>query len=219
MFYIFIFLVVWLAGIGVLPIPEEIIVLSAGVGIEQGVGKLFLTFIVVFISLITSDYFLFWVGKKFGMKILKIKIISMVISQGKIDKVQNFFDGHNKKLIFFGRFVSGLRSISFFSAGMSQVKPAVFLWIDTLASLIYIPVLLFLGYRFSYDIARITDGMTKTYHAIEVVIIVSIIVWFFFALSKKILNNGNAQSESLTNAKKSAKMRGRKIKNKERREV
>ncbi len=211
MFYVFIFLVVWVAGIGVLPIPEEIIVLSAGVGIEEGVGELFLTFVVVFISLITSDYFLFWVGKKFGMKILKIKIISMVISQGKIDKVQKFFHGHNKKLIFFGRFVSGLRSISFFSAGMSKVKPATFLWIDTLASLIYIPILLFLGYRFSYDIARITDGVTKTYHAIEVVIIVSIIVWFFFALSKKILNNGNTQSTTIDKCKKECENNKRKI--------
>lgn len=210
MFYVFIFLVVWVAGIGVLPIPEEIIVLSAGVGIEEGVGELFLTFAVVFISLITSDYFLFWVGKKFGMKILRIKIISMVISQSKIDKVQKFFHGHNKKLIFFGRFVSGLRSISFFSAGMSKVKPAVFLWIDTLASLIYIPVLLFLGYRFSYDIARISEGMTKTYHAIEVVIIVSIIVWFFFTLSKKILNNGNAQPTALDKCKKECENEKRK---------
>ncbi len=195
MFYIFIFLVVWLAGIGILPVPEEIIVLSAGVGIEQGVGELFLTFIVVFVSLITSDYFLFWVGKKFGLKILKIRIISMVVSQAKINKVQKLFDGHNKKLIFFGRFVSGLRSISFFSAGMSRVKPAVFLWVDILASLVYIPLLLFLGYRFSYDMARITDGMTKTYHAIEVVIIVSIIVWFAFNLSKRMLGNGNSGTD------------------------
>ena len=72
---------------------------------------------------------------------------------------------------------------------MSEIKPKNFILIDALASLIYIPFFVFIGYRFSYDISRLIEDMTRIYHMIEIAIILAIVGWFVLRFSKKILNN------------------------------
>jgi membrane protein DedA with SNARE-associated domain len=98
-------------------------------------------------------------------------------------------------LIFGGRFTSGFRPVILFTAGTSKVSYYAFLIIDFLASLIYIPFLLFLGYRFSYDIDRLVRGAMRLYHVIEIVIILIIVGWLVFRLSKRIFGNLDKKKE------------------------
>lgn len=189
MFYTFLFLALLGTGVGLFPIPEDIIVLSAGVGIQQELGNAFAVFAIIFFGIIISDFIIFLAGEKLGRRILDIKFFSYFFPKDKIEKVSGIFGNHNKKIVFFGRFVSGFRPIVLFVAGMSKMKYGHFIITDILASLIYIPFLLFLGYRFSYDITKLTRGIKEIYHSIEILIIVTIVIWFVFRLSKKIFNN------------------------------
>lgn len=177
------------------PIPEDIIVLSAGAGVQQEVGDIFVVFAVILIGIIISDIIIFLAGKKIGRRVFEIKFLSLFFPRSKIEKVNAIFENHSKKSVFIGRFASGLRPIVLFTAGMSKIKFKNFLIWDILASIIYIPLLMFLGYRFAYDISKLIGGMKQIYHAIEILIIISIVVWFVFRLSKKVFNN----SKPLTN--------------------
>jgi membrane protein DedA with SNARE-associated domain len=189
MFYAFIFIALLLTGVGFFPIPEDIIVLSAGVGIQQEVGNIFVAFFVILIGIIISDVIIFWIGKNIGRKVFKIKFFSFFIPQDKVETVHKIFGDHSKKIVFLGRFTSGLRPVVFFTAGMSELKILNFVICDFLASLIYIPLMMFLGYRFSYDIIRFFEDTRRVYHIIEVILISAIIIWFVFKLSKKIFNS------------------------------
>lgn len=174
---------------GLFPIPEDIIVLSAGVGIQQELGNGFAVFAIIFFGIIISDFIIFLAGEKLGRRIFSIKFLSCFFPKDKIEKVNGIFGNHNKKIVFFGRFTSGFRPIVLFVAGMSKMKYGHFIITDILASLIYIPFLLFLGYRFSYDITKLTRGIKEIYHSIEILIIVTIVIWLVSRLSKKIFNN------------------------------
>jgi membrane protein DedA with SNARE-associated domain len=189
MFYIFLFLALLGTGVGLFPIPEDIIVLSAGVGIFEGEGEIFLVFLIILLGIIISDSLIFFAGRKLGAKIFNFKFLSFFFTQNKIEKVQKIFDSHYYKLIFGGRFASGFRPVILFTAGTSKVSYYAFFIIDFLASLIYIPFLLFFGYRFSYDLDRLVRGATRFYHIIEIVIILIIIGWLVFRLSKRIFGN------------------------------
>ncbi len=188
-FYIFLFLALLGTGVGLFPIPEDIIVLSAGVGIQQEIGNVFIVFAVIFLGIIISDFIIFLAGEKLGRRIFDIKFLSYFFPKDKIEKVNGIFGNHNKKIVFLGRFTSGFRPIVLFTAGMSKMKYSHFVITDILASLIYIPFLLFLGYRFSYDIAKLTRGIKEIYHSIEILLIATIVIWLVFRLSKKIFNN------------------------------
>jgi membrane protein DedA with SNARE-associated domain len=189
MFYIFLFLALLGTGVGLFPIPEDIIVLSAGMGLFEGLGEIFPVFLITLLGIIVSDFIIFLIGKKLGLKIFNFKFLSFLFSREKIEKVQGIFNNHGWKIIFTGRFVAGLRPVVFFTAGMSKISLISFFLTDFLASLIYIPFLLFLGYRFSYDIDRLIRGVTHIYHIIEIVIILIIVGWLIFRLSKRIFGN------------------------------
>lgn len=162
---------------GLFPIPEDIIVLSAGVGIQQELGNAFAAFAIIFFGIIISDFIIFLAGEKLGRRIFDIKFFSYFFPKDKIEKVSGIFGNHNKKIVFAGRFASGLRPVALFVAGMSKMKYGHFIITDILASLIYIPFLLFLGYRFAYDISRFIENASRFYHIIEVIIICTIVVW------------------------------------------
>jgi len=191
MFYIFLFLALLGTGVGLFPIPEDIIVLSAGVGVEEGVGNIAVVFVIIFLGILISDSIIFLAGKKIGRRVFDFKFFSFFLPKGKVEKVNGFFDGHSKKLVFLGRFTSGFRPIVFFVAGMSKFRFISFLFTDILASFIYIPLMLFLGFRFSYDISKLVTDMRQIYHLIEVLLIIFIVSWLIFRVSKKIFGNGN----------------------------
>jgi len=189
MFYVFLILALFGTGIGLFPVPEDIIVLSAGAGVQQGLGNVFIVTAVVYLGIIVSDYLIFWFSKEFGMKILSFKFVSFFIPREKVERMLKFFDGHKKKVVFTGRFVSGLRPIVFFAAGLSGIRSRTFLAIDSLASLAYAPAMLFLGYRLSYDISGLVGGILKIYHAVEILLILAAATWVVLRLTKKFSNN------------------------------
>jgi membrane protein DedA with SNARE-associated domain len=191
MFYIFTFLALLGTGVGLFPIPEDIIVLSAGVGIEQGLGNPLVVAIVILIGIIISDFIIFFIGRKYGESILNIKFISFFLPKKKVEAVHKLFGDNNKKAVFAGRFMSGFRPVVIFIAGSSKMKSSSFIEMDFLASILYIPFYLFLGYRFSYDINRLIKGFSHVYHSLEIIIILTIIFWIVFMLSKKLLNGNN----------------------------
>ena len=195
MFYTFIFIALLLTGVGPFPIPEDIIVLSAGIGIQQELGDIVAIFFIILFGIIISDTVIFGIGKKLGEKIFKIKIFSFFIPQEKVNKVRKIFGDHSRKIVFIGRFTSGFRPVVLFTSGMSGLRFYDFLICDILASLIYIPLFLFFGYRFSYDILRFFEDTRRVYHIVEVMIISSIVVWFAFKLSRKIFNNKNMEND------------------------
>lgn len=195
MFYFFLFFALLGTGVGLFPIPEDVIVLSAGAGIFEGIGEAALTFLIVFFGILISDLIIFYIGKKIGKNIFKFKFFSIFLSEQKIEKVKGLFNNHSWKIIFGGRFVVGFRPAIFFTAGMSDVSLFNFIATDFLANLVYAPLFLFFGYRFSYDLDILIRGVSRFYHIMEIIIILIIVSWFIFVLSKKIFNNEKKQTQ------------------------
>ena len=63
--YIGVFILLILGGVG-LPFPEDATLLLSGFLVSQNVIKPFQTFLVVYLGLLISDFFLYWIGKKYG---------------------------------------------------------------------------------------------------------------------------------------------------------
>jgi membrane protein DedA with SNARE-associated domain len=68
---------------------------------------------------------------------------------------------NTKKVIFFARFVPMIRGPIYFATGMSQLELSKFSKIDYIASLLQLPVLLFLGRWIGTNAGSLIDAFQK----------------------------------------------------------
>ena len=68
--YVGIFLTLILGGIG-LPFPEDVTLLLSGFLIAHGTIKLLPTFLIVFPLLLITDFFVFFVGRTYGGRLVQ----------------------------------------------------------------------------------------------------------------------------------------------------
>ncbi len=127
------------ASIG-LPIPEELVLMSAGYLSYTGFVRADLAFILCFIGIIAGDNLTYVIGRHGG------RIVQKIISARRVRKAQCFFDKHGAKAVFFGRFLVGPRFWMPLIAGMSGMKWKTFFTYTALGAIIVVPFYMVLGY-------------------------------------------------------------------------
>ena len=110
------------------------------------------------LGVLAGDGFMFVAGRVWGQKILKFKPIARVMTPKRYAQVQEKFDKYGNWVLFVARFLPGLRTAVFVTAGISRkVSYLRFILMDGLAALISVPVWIYLG---EYG-ARNTDWLMK----------------------------------------------------------
>jgi len=145
--YAGLFLILFLCGLG-LPIPEEITLLVGGFLVNLGFIRLYPTLSVVFMGILTGDLAIYSIGRKWGHGIITHHHLHEVFSEGRLERVRQFFRDHGSKTILIARFIAGFRVAAFLAAGTMGMKPVQFVVLDSLGALIMIPLLIALGYYF-----------------------------------------------------------------------
>jgi membrane protein DedA with SNARE-associated domain len=144
--YFAVFGVLILCGFG-LPVPEDISLTAGGVISGLGYTNVHLMFFVGMAGVLIGDSFVFWLGSHYGERALKLPILKTVLHPERFGKVQEQFKKHGKWVVFFGRFMPGLRMPIFFTAGTSgQISFVRFLLTDGIAAAISVPIWVYLGY-------------------------------------------------------------------------
>ena len=158
--YTGLFLILFFSGLG-LPIPEEITLLTGGLLIKLGFAHFYPTFAAVLVGVLTGDMAMYSIGRKWGHGIITHRHLRKVFSEKRLEKVRQFFRDHGSKTIFIARFISGFRVAAFLAAGTMGMKPGKFLFLDFLAALIGVPLLLCLGYFFGTHIEWLANTFTR----------------------------------------------------------
>ncbi|MCW3479861.1 DedA family protein [Neisseriaceae bacterium JH1-16] len=144
--YFAVFFVLLLCGFGV-PIPEDITLVAGGVISGLGYANVHVMFAVGMAGVLLGDAVMFTVGHVFGPKVLRFRLIGRILTPARFQAVQEKFDKYGSWVLFVARFLPGLRSPIFITAGMSgKVSYLRFLVMDGLAALISVPVWVYLGY-------------------------------------------------------------------------
>jgi membrane protein DedA with SNARE-associated domain len=183
--YAGLFLILFFCGLG-LPIPEEITVLTGGFLINLGFTRFYPTLAAVFVGVLTGDMALYSIGRRWGHGIITYRHLRKIFSEERLERVRHFFREHGSKTIFIARFISGFRVAAFLAAGTMGVKPGKFLFLDFLAALIAVPLLLCLGYYFGEHIGWLADFFTRVDSLIKTgAVLAGLIVLVYFLLRWK----------------------------------
>lgn len=160
------FAILVLCGLGV-PVPEDVVLLVAGVlaAVEerswQQVSAL------MYVAVIGGDSLMFLMGRRLGGRLLCSATGQRLFPADKRARVEQFYARHGAKGLFIARFLPGLRSLIFFSAGSLRVPYLTFLWWDGLAALISVPVFVWLGHwlwmRFGHDTAHFSEAVAEAH--------------------------------------------------------
>ncbi|OHX12886.1 DedA family protein [Chromobacterium sphagni] len=144
--YLAVFAVLLVCGFGV-PIPEDITLVAGGVISGLGYTNVHYMFLVGMAGVLVGDGIMFMAGRTFGNKVLTFRPIARILTQERFEAVQEKFAKYGNWVLFVARFLPGLRSPIFITAGMTRRVPYWrFLLMDGFAALISVPVWVYLGY-------------------------------------------------------------------------
>ena len=143
--YAAVFFVLVVCGFGV-PIPEDITLVAGGVISGLGYANVHLMFVVGMAGVLVGDGIMFLLGRHFGEQILRFKPVRKLMPPKRYAQVQEKFDKYGNYVLFVARFLPGLRSPIFLTAGMSG-KVSFWRWLvmDGIAALISVPIWVYLG--------------------------------------------------------------------------
>lgn len=179
--YFAVFFVLIICGFGV-PIPEDITLVSGGViaGLYPESINLYVMLVVSFAGVLIGDSTMYWLGRIYGVKILRFRPLRRLITAKRLKLVKEKFTKHGNWVLFFARFLPGLRAPIYMVSGITRRVTFIrFVLIDFLASAISIPIWVYLGYFGASNLEwlhhQIQKGQAVIY--IFIAILIAIVLW------------------------------------------
>ena len=143
--YAIICVVLLLTGCG-LPVPEDLPLLASGVLCQMKMVNPPTMFVLAYLSVLGGDLILFFLGRRYGHHVPRLPLLRHYLTEKRITRAEQYFEDHGGKTLFVARFLLGVRSSIWFAAGTCKIRLWRFLAYDGAAALIFVPILMLLGY-------------------------------------------------------------------------
>jgi membrane protein DedA with SNARE-associated domain len=155
-----IFLLLIACGFG-LPMPEDVILVTAGILAARNITDYSMTQFVCFTGVILGDLTVFLIGKRFGPVIKSRGVFRRIFTPERDAQVARIFNTWGLKVIFAARFMPGLRMPVFLTAGTWQVPTWKFLALDGGAAILSVPLWIMLGHAFGSRLEELAVVMNR----------------------------------------------------------
>ncbi|MFD1177042.1 DedA family protein [Paenibacillus puldeungensis] len=132
-------------GIVGLPIPDETLLAYAGYSVYQGEMNFLLTIVVAFLGSMTGITLSYVIGFKLGYPFLKKFGPKSWTEEGKIDRIHQLFVKYGSTLLFFGYFIPGIRHLTAYVAGISNIGLRKFMLFAYLGALVWSATFISIG--------------------------------------------------------------------------
>ncbi len=175
--YLIVFVVLLACGFG-LPVPEDITLFVAGLMSYFGKSDVFMMIVIAMAGVLIGDGTIFLLGAKYGRQIAGKGIFKKILHPERFAAIKGKFHDHGNKIIFGARFMPGLRTPIFFSAGTMHIPFRVFLFYDGFAALISVPAIVYSTYYFGDRIEQVISVVRRVENGITIGVIA--VAAFFF---------------------------------------
>lgn len=177
--YLGIFVLLILGGVG-LPFPEDATLLLAGFLVSHHTVKILPTFVIVYISLLMTDFFLYLIGKKYGRMIVEHKSFRKVISSDRLSKIEEKFKERGIWVVLVGRHLLGLRAQIFLAAGAMKISAVKFIIADAISALFTIGCWGGVGYLGGNSLQVLKEDLTRIEHIAILVLAIFLVSWMIY---------------------------------------
>jgi membrane protein DedA with SNARE-associated domain len=144
--YLAVFVMLLICGFGV-PVPEDVTLVTGGVIAGLGYADPHTMVAVGMAGVMVGDGLVFSAGRFYGERVSRWPLVQRLLTPERMAKTQDAFEKYGRWVMFVARFLPGLRTPVFFTAGMSRrVSFATWFLMDGLAALLSVPLWVYLGY-------------------------------------------------------------------------
>lgn len=179
------------------PIPGDSALIFIGTLIGLGVVNFPLLVLASTLGGTAGFAIMYKIGSGFERKVVesgKIKFINV----NSIITVENWFRQYGMWIIIGNRFISGIRAVIAFFAGMSKIDLTKSIILSFVSSLIWNSILLFLGAKFGDNWKMIDDYFTMYGNILFPIflVIAILIIWYILRKNKNTNNTNNSQKSA-----------------------
>jgi membrane protein DedA with SNARE-associated domain len=180
--YVAVFIALMICGAG-LPLPEDITLVAGGVIAGLGYANVHAMVALAMFGVLLGDSAIFLLGHHYGARILQWRFVARVLTPERYVKVQEKFDQYGNRMLFFARFLPGMRTTVYLTAGTThRVSFLRFLLIDTLAALISVPFWVYLGFfgadNHEWLVKWLHRGQSSLWVLVGILLLTVLVLWW-----------------------------------------
>ncbi len=160
-----------------LPFPEDTTLILGGFLMVQNVIQLFPALSVIYPTLLMTDFLLYWIGRRYGRRVVEHKIFRRILSLNRLLKLEGKFEKWGIWVVFFGRQLLGVRTQIFLAAGVMRMPARKFLFADALSALITMAIMIGIGYLGGSQIQMLMEIMARLKRMILFSLVLIVLGW------------------------------------------
>ncbi len=180
--YLLVFGILLLCGFG-LPITEDVTLFAGGLLAYYGLCDLSGMIVISLLGVMIGDSIMWFLGHKYGRRLLKKWIFKKLLPDERLAMASEKYNNKGgNRILFFARFMPGLRAPMFFSAGLLHVPYSRFFFWDGLAALISVPAIVGAVYFFGDELDQVIRWIKRIEHGIVffvlAVVLAALVKWW-----------------------------------------
>jgi membrane protein DedA with SNARE-associated domain len=161
--YVGIFILLIIGEIG-FRFPEDATLILSGLLIAQKVTKPLPTIVVVYGGLLLTDFSLYWVGKKYGRKVVEHKRFRRILSPERLLTFEEKFKKWGVYVVFVGRHFLGIRAQIFLAAGVMKLSALKFIMADAASAILTMTLMVGIGFGGGNSIQVLQKDLKRIEH-------------------------------------------------------
>lgn len=194
-----------LTGCG-LPIPEEVPILAAGVLSSKGMLNPWIAFSSCLIGALIGDCLMYSIGHHFGHNLLKDhRWFAKMLSADREEKFEFLIRKHGLKVLFLARFMVGIRSPVYLSAGILRVGFVRFLLMDLLCATVVVGLFFSLSYAYGERIVNLVRDAELWLTLVVVGALLAFGGWYYHRSRKRLARYIEIQDRRTARAQERAR--------------
>jgi membrane protein DedA with SNARE-associated domain len=143
-----------LAGCNI-PISEDLIIITGALLSHEKPSILVSNLIAIYIGVIASDFFVYWVGTRVRKGTAKSSFFSALVPERAMERMRHKLDKYGIFTFIVCRFIPfGVRNTLFFTSGFSNLHLRIFSLYDIIAAMISVNTLFFLAYFLGDEVKK-----------------------------------------------------------------
>jgi len=177
--YAGIFILLILGEIG-LPLPEDATLILSGFLIAQKVTKPLPTIVVVYCGLLLTDFSLYWVGKKYGRKVVEHKRFHRILSAERLLTLEEKFKKWGIYVVFVGRHFLGIRAQIFLVAGVMRMPALKFILADAASAILTMTLMVGIGFLGGNSLQILQKDLKRVEHIGILILLTLFAGWMIY---------------------------------------
>jgi membrane protein DedA with SNARE-associated domain len=135
---------------------------------------------VVYCGLLLTDFSLYWVGKKYGRRVIEHKRFRRILSAERLLTLEGKFRKWGIYVVFVGRHFLGIRAQIFLAAGVMRMSTLKFIMADAASAILTITLMVGIGFLGGNSIEILQKDLKRIGHIGILILAILLSGWVIY---------------------------------------